>query len=420
MRSTRRLFVATSSLLAVLSLTAAALAEDWPGWRGPRGDGTSTETGVPLKWSQTENIVWKTPIPGKGHSSPVIWGDRIFVSSSVDDQQKQQLLCLERTTGKVIWTQEQSFKKQLKIHKLNSHASSTPATDGKYVYFTFHDQPHFVVCCYDFNGKLVWKKSPGDFYSVHGFCSAPVLYKDTLLLNGDQDKKSAYLVALDKATGDEKWRAARPGVRSYCPPVVFDIHGKKQLVIAGSNCVASYDPDNGKQIWIIDGPTEQYVASLVYRNDILFMTYGFPLRGVMGINPDGQGNVTNTHVLYNDSPGSGGYVPSPIAHGDYFFNFSDEGFGTCREGKTGKLLWRERMGRHISASPVSSGDYLFIPDDDGKTWVLKAGPTYELVHKNEIGEEVYASLAISRGQIFLRGLNNLYCIGTTNKANGGR
>ncbi len=399
------------SSLVVLFTTANLRAEDWPQWRGPRSDGTSAETGIPLKWSATDNIAWQTPVPGKGHSSAIIFGDRVFVTSAVEAESKQLLLCLDRKSGKVLWTQEQPCKFQAKIHKLNSHASSTPATDGKFVYWTFYDQPAYVCCCYDYDGKLVWKKSPGDFYSVHGFCSPPILYKDLVILNGDQDKKNAYLVALNKATGEQKWRADRPGIRSYCPPVVFDVHGKKEMIFAGSNCTASYDPDTGKQIWIIDGPTEQFVASAVYKNDVLFMTYGFPLRGHIGINPEGTGNITKTNILYNIKPGRGGYVPSPIAHGDYFFNVSDEGFGTCREAKTGKLMWDERMGRHHTASFTSSGDYLYVPDDDGNTWVLKAGPKYELVQKNPIGEEVYASLAISQGQIFLRGLHTLFCIG---------
>jgi hypothetical protein len=413
-RCFRSLRFAFFTTLVVMLAAMPALGEDWPQWRGPRGDGTSTETGIPIKWGPAENTAWKTPIPGKGHSSPVVWGERVFVTSCLDIENKQLLLCLDRKTGKILWTREQPFGRQKAIHKLNSHASSTPAADGKYVFITFHDQPKFVACCYDFEGKLVWKKSPGEFHSKHGFCSSPIMYKDTILLNADQDAE-AYLVALDKATGAEKWRAKRPGIRSYTPPVVFDIHGTKQLVFSGSNCIASYDPDTGKERWFIDGPTEQFVASLVYKNDVLFMTYGFPKRGIIGIDPGGSGNVTSTHVLYNDSPGSGGYVPSPIAHGDWFFNVSDEGIGTCREGKSGKLLWRERLGRHHSASPVASGAHLYFPDDDGNTWVLKAGPTFDVVHKNPIGEEIYASFAISRGQIFLRGLQHLYCIGPASR-----
>jgi len=398
-------------VLAGIVTALPARAEDWPQWRGPRGDGTSTETGIPTKWTATENVAWKTPIPGRGYSSPIVSGDRIFLTTALEDVEKQQLHCLDRKTGKILWTQEQPFKKQQRIHKLNSHASGTPTTDGKAVYVTFHDQPHYVVCAYDFDGKLLWKKSPGDFYSVHGFCSPPVLYQDSVILNGDQDNKAAYLVALDKHTGAEKWRVQRPGIRSYCPPVIIDVAGKKQLVFAGAKTTAAYDPATGKQIWNIDGPTEQFVASAVYRNGVLFMTYGFPLRGHIGINPTGSGNVTKTHILYNDSPGAGGYVPSPVAHGDYFFNVSDEAFATCREAKTGKLLWKERLGKHFTASPVEAGGLLYFTADDGLTTVLKPGPTLEVVQKNPLGEEVFASFAISQGQIFLRGAQHLYCIG---------
>ena len=401
--------------VALVSLATAlpALAEDWPQWRGPRSDGSSAETGIPTKWTETENIVWKTPIAGRGYSSPIVSGDRIFLTTAIEDEQKQQLLCLDRKTGKVLWTQEQPFVKQKAIHKLNSHASGTPSTDGKAVYVTFHDQPHYVACAYDFDGKLLWKKSPGEFRSVHGFCSPPVLHRDLVILNGDQDDKKggAFLVALDKRTGEEKWRVKRPGIRSYCPPVIIDVAGKKQLVFSGAQTTAAYNPDDGQQIWIIDGPTEQFVASAVYKHDVLFMTYGFPLRGHIGINPNGTGNITKTNILYNDSPGAGGYVPSPVAFGEYFFNVSDEGIGSCRDAKSGKLIWKERMGRHFTASPVEAGGLLYFTDDDGVTSVVKPGPKLEIVQKNPIGEEVFASFAISQGQIFLRGVKHLYCIG---------
>jgi outer membrane protein assembly factor BamB len=411
-----------------LALANTVRAEDWPGWRGPRGDGTSTETNIPLKWSATENVAWKTPIPGKGHSSPVVWGDRVFLTTCLEKEGKHLLLCLDRKTGQVLWQKEEPIKLQRAIHKLNSYASSTVATDGKHVFVTFHDLPHFVVCCYEVDGKLVWKKSPGDFYSTHGFCSSPLLYKDLVILNGDQDspngpygnknlKKSgmafdSYLVALDKTTGEERWRVKRPhNIRSYTPPVLFDLAGKKQVVFSGSQNVSSYDPDTGKQLWIVDkGPTEQFVSSLVQGNGLIFMTYGFPKRGYAAIRPDGSGDVSTTHVAYNIER-DGGYVPSPIAHGDYFFFVNDEGLASCVEAKTGKNRWKERLGKHHSGSPVSADGYLYFPDDFGVTWVLKPGPKFEVVQKNELGEDSYSSFAISRGQIFIRTVNNLYCIG---------
>lgn len=417
------IFASFALLLGISPLAA----EEWPGWRGPNGDGISTAKTLPLKWSATENIAWKTPIPGKGHSSPIVWGDRIFLSTCMEDNGQRLLLALDRKSGKILWQREVLAAPLEKKHNLNSFASSTPSTDGKHVWVTFFAYPNLEVACYDFDGKLVWKKSPGRFFSQHGFCSSPLLYKDLLIINADQDppsmrnsaepdqfRKEAYLVALNKETGEQVWRTPRPNIRSYCPPVVFDIAGKKQLVIAGAECVASYEPDTGKEIWKIDGPTEQFVASLVQGNGVLFMTYGFPKLGVMGIKPDGQGNVTQTHVLYNDIKG-GGYVPSPIAAGNWFFLVNDKGIASCREAKTGELLWLERLGKKHSASPIAANGYLYFPDDFGITWVIKAGPTFEVVSENDLGEECYASPAVSRGQILMRTLHHLWCIGQETK-----
>jgi outer membrane protein assembly factor BamB len=394
--------------LFALVLNAPIQGENWPGWRGPRSDGTSLETDLPLKWTATENIAWKVPIPGRGFSSPVIWDDKLFLTTCLEKESKHVTLCLDRKTGKTLWQHEIDIKLQKRIHARNSHASSTPVTDGKNLYVTFFDDPKFVVCCYDLDGKLVWQKSPGEFHSVHGFGCSPLLYKDTVILNGDQDAL-AYLVALDKTTGAERWRSDRPNrTRSYTPPVIFDIHGKNQLIYSGSKSVTSYDPETGKQIWIINGPTEQYVASLVYHHDVLFMTYGFPKLGVMGINPDLTGDITKTGVLY-DEPKGGGYVPSPIAHQDWFFNVDDRGIATCRECKTGKLVWLERLGSKLhSASATGWGDYIYFPDNEGTTFIIKAGPKFELVAKNAIGEPINGSLAISHGHLFLRGITNLY------------
>jgi outer membrane protein assembly factor BamB len=407
--------IRTASLL-LLSLFAVSLlqAEEWPGWRGPRGDGISIETGIPLHWSATENITWKTALPGIGHSSPIVCGDRIFVTTCLEQDLQRQLLCLDRRSGKLLWQRTVLVSKLEPKHKLNSYASSTPVTDGKHVWVTFHQQPELVAACYDFDGKLVWRRSPGQFYSVHGFCSSPVLYKALLIINGDQDAR-AYIVALDKHTGMERWRADRPNrTRSYCAPVLVEAGGRLQLVLSGSRCVASYDPDTGKQNWIIDGPTEQYVASLVYTEGVLFLTAGFPEYHNMGILADGTGDVTHTHVLWHESKTTArkaAYVPSPIAHGHYFFLVSDLGFASCFEARTGKRLWMEKLGRHHSASPVAAEGRLYFTDDDGTTHVLQAGPTFTSLSRNPLDEETYASPAISHGQIFVRTLHHLVCIG---------
>jgi len=401
-----------------LSTINGVRAEDWPGWRGPRGDGTSSEVGIPVHWSTTDNIAWKASIPGIGHSSPIVWGDRIFLTSCVEQNLERMLLCLDRQNGKVLWQRTVLTSKLEPKNRLNSYASSTPVTDGKHVWVTFLQQPDLEVACYDFAGKRVWRRSPGKFYSVHGFCSSPVLYKDMLIVNGDQDAQ-AYLVALDKNTGAERWRADRPNrTRSYCAPLLVNAAGKEQLVLSGSRCIASYDPENGKQNWIIDGPTEQFAASLVYTDGVLFLTAGFPEYHNMGIRPDGTGNVTRTHVLWHEprtTSRKAAYVPSPVAQGHQFFLVSDQGYASCFAATTGKRLWMEHLGPHHSASPVAAEGRLYFVDDEGTTHVLRAGPTLELLSRNPLGEECYASPAIAHGQIFLRTLRHLVCIGERSK-----
>jgi outer membrane protein assembly factor BamB len=347
----------------------------------------------------------------------VVWGDRLFLTTCIEESGDRKLLCLDSNDGRVLWEQVVVTTPKEHVHKLNSYASSTPVTDGKHVWVAFLDEPKFVIFCYDLDGKLTWKKSPGEFHSVHGFCSSPLLYKDMVIFNGDQDAV-AYIVALDKETGAERWRADRPNrTRSYVPPVIFEAAGRPQLVLSGSKCVASYDPDTGKQIWIIDGPTEQFVASMVYAEGVFFITGGFPQWHVLGIKPDGQGNVSDTHILWRDKGQDiCSYVPSPVAWGPYFFLASDGGNATCFDAKTGKRLWKEKLSGtekvkgHISASPVAAGGYLYFPDDAGVTHVIKAGPTFELVAKNPLGEECYASPALSRGRIYLRTSKSLFCI----------
>lgn len=408
----------TSTAIVLLTVAPFTLAEDWPAWRGPRGDGTSAETGLPVRWSAKENITWKTPIPGIGHSSPVVQGNRIFLTTCLLDTQERVLLCLDRKSGNILWQQVCLNTPLEKKHKLNSFASSTPATDGEFVWTTFLDTndplaPTIQVFCYTADGKKVWQKSPGKFFSRHGFCSSPTLYKDLVIVNGDQDAL-AYIVALDKKTGEEKWRADRPNrTRSYCAPLLVDAGGKTQLVLSGSKCVASYDPSNGKQHWLIDGPTEQYVASLVYGEGLLFLTTGFPEYHNMAIRPDGTGNVTNSHIEWHEKKvpaRKASYVPSPIAADRFFYVVSDVGYLNCFDAKTGERLYMEPLGRHHSASPVRVGNLLYFPDDDGITHVLKVGSTFEVVARNALGDECYASPALSAGQIFLRTQRYLWCI----------
>ena len=433
----KNLIALSSLLLALLAPSFAdqrACAENWQAWRGPRGDGTSDEKSVPVKWNGKtgENIAWKTAIPGAGHASPIIWNDRIFTVSTLEDKGERVLFCLNRDNGAIRW-RKTVFKAPLEtIHRLNSRASSTPSTDGKLVYATFlkvdgrtvpapnvgSPRPitpgTILVVAYDLDGKLRWKREIGEFISAHGFNTCPVLYKDLVIINGDHDG-DAYIVALERETGKERWRIERENkTRSYVTPIIREIAGRTQMVLSGSKSVASYDPSTGKRHWVMDGPTEQFVASMVYNGEFLFVTGGFPQRHILAIRPDGKGDITKTHIAWRTNRGAA-YVPSPIVEGPYFLVVSDNGIASCFMAKNGNRLWMERLGGGHSASTVSAGGLVYFVSDKGVTTVVRPSAKFDVISKNELGERCSASPAISSGTIYIRGHKNLFAIRTVGK-----
>ena len=409
-RRRRRLPLAILIALVALANVSRAASVDWPAWRGPRGDGRSDEAQLPTRWSTSENVHWKVAIPGKGHSSPIVWGDKVFLTTAIEAEQKRVLLCLNRLNGDVIWEREVLRAPLEQLHERNSYASATPATDGKHVWVSFLQQPTIQLVCYDLDGNELWRKSPGTFSSIQGFCSSPVLCDDMVILNCDQDAQ-AWIVAFDKATGAERWRTDRPNrIRSYCTPLAIDVGGSRQLVMSGSKSVVAYAPQDGKPVWNIDGPTEQLVASLVYEQGVVFVTGGYPELEMLGIDPRGRGNVSNTHVIWRTHRGAS-YVPSPVAHDGHFYVVSDNGIASCLAAKTGQVKWKHRLGRHHHPSALVGGGHVYFLDDDGETHVVRASPEFKLVAQNALDEPCSASPAASRGQLFIRTAGHLYCIG---------
>lgn len=399
-------------LIALIFTGHATAAENWPGWRGPRGDGTVLDApNLPVAFSVAEDTVWKTEIPGIGHASPVIWGDRIFLVSADATTLARSLLCLDRLSGKILWSKVVLEAPLEEIHRLNSHASSTPVTDGETVYVSFLDESGMFVAAYDFDGKELWRAKPGTFSSKHGYCSCPILWNGKVIINGDHDG-DAYLVALDQKTGGTIWKTDRPNkTRSYCTPIIREIDGRVQMLLSGSLSVTSYHPDTGEQLWIIDGPTEQFVASLVYheQHKLLFLTCGFPQKHILAIRPDGSGNVTKTHIAWRDTVGAA-YVPSPIVIGDYFIVVADNGVASCFIAATGERLWRERLPGGHSASILTANGLAYFISDEGIVSVVKPGPTFDVVAQSEMGEKVSASPAVYDNQLFIRGEKHLFCL----------
>ncbi len=402
-------------LACVLSLflsVAAAHGENWPGWRGPRGDGSSQDPGLPTRWGPEENVAWRVAVPGKGHASPVIWDDRIFIATCLEDARQRLLVCYDRTTGQERWRRVVLEAPLEDKHVLNSFASSTPATDGKFVYVTFLDQAEMVVAAYDFAGEPQWMVRPGGFSSKHGYCSCPVLFEDLVIVNGDHDG-DAYIVGLDKSDGHIRWKTDREHkTRSYVTPIIREIDGRTQMILSGSKCVASYDPRNGARHWIIDGPTEQFVASVVYNGELelLFLTAGFPELHMMAVRPDGSGNVTDTHIVWRTKKGAS-YVPSPVAVGNYFLVVSDGGVASCFDAPSGKRLWMERIGTHYSSSPIVARGLVYFTSDEGHTTLIRPGEKLAIVAENDLGEYAYASPAATHGQLIFRGERHLIAIG---------
>ena len=404
----RTFLLAVCSLILVVASNVPA--ENWPSWRGPRGDGTSLETSVPVKWSATENIAWKTELPGIGHAAPIIWGDQLFTVTAVPESQERVLLCLDRKTGKIQWQKTVVTAPLEKKHGENSYASATPATDGKSVFVAFLDGPSVVVAAYDFSGKQLWSVKPGTFASEWGFASSPQIFGDRLIINCDS-KDENFLAALSLADGKPLWKTKRPNPsQSYSTPLIRKMAGRDQVIQAGSKSVSSYDPKDGACLWTVDGKYSDFVASPVYSDKagLLLTSSSWPNRLLMAIKPDGSGNVTATHVAWSSALGAP-YVPSPIAAGECFLTVAaTKAF--CFKAATGEVLWQQELGSH-HASPVLANGTAYFLSDNGVMNVVKPGPTFELISRNELGEKTFAQPAISQGQLFIRGFNHLYCIG---------
>lgn len=403
--------------LLFFSLVAnVSRAENWPGWRGPRGDGTSLDKNPPTHWSREQNVVWRTEISGEGHSSPVIWNDKLFLTTALRDTQERQLLCFDRQTGKLTWKQTVVRASLEAKNNENSYASATPVTDGEKVFVTFLDGYEVVVAAYDLSGKQLWTARPGTFKSQWGFSHTPVLFEDKVIVVC-YSKGENFVVALKRSDGKQAWKTpAENPTQSYSPPLIHVMAGRTQLIAPGNKGVTSYDPATGQPIWNIGGLSDDSVITPVYNEkaDILLSCTSWPSKVLVAIKPDGRGDVTQSKIAWKTSEGAP-YVPSPISVGEWFFTSSYAGKAVhCYEAATGKILWKEAMDLH-HASPVTANGLVYFLNDAGVMHVVKAQPTYELVAKNELGEKTYASPAISDGQMFLRSFKALYCIANAKK-----
>ncbi|HKY04146.1 MAG TPA: PQQ-binding-like beta-propeller repeat protein [Blastocatellia bacterium] len=395
---------------SLILLTIATRADNWPQWRGPRSQGVSTETRLPVTWSSTESVRWKTALPGPGHSSPITWGNRIFLTAYKREGNKLLTLAIDKATGKIVWEREVVARQIEQLHPTNAPASPTPATDGRYVYVYFGS---FGLVCYDFEGKKIWEKPLGPFPNEWGSASSPVLHGNMLLLNCDTDAED-FLLALNKTTGETVWRTSRSNVnRSWSVPVIWNASGTDEIVISGSGRVKAYDAKDGKELWTVEGLTTWVTPTPVIAHGMLYVASNGPGGNViMAIRPGGRGNVTNTHVAWRYDR-SAPYSSSPVIAGDYLYAVKNGGVMTCLNARTGEVAWQQRIpaGGEYYASLIAADGKVYALSEEGKATVVAAKPTYELLGTNNMGERCMASPAISDGQIFIRSDNTFFCIG---------
>lgn len=433
-------FVAGLTLLSVLAVGYAYADENWPQWRGPNGTGAVHAAGLPTTWSDTEHIVWKTPLPSWSGGTPAIWGDRIFVTSpsGVDANQantpearqggsKLLLLCISKKDGKRLW--EQELDDGNKLNSKQNDSSPSPVTDGAHVWAVTGTG---AVIALTMDGKVEWKHNLQTEYSPFGlnfgYASSPLLLDGKLIvevLHGLKTKAASYVVAYDAASGKVLWQVERPtdavleSRDAYTTPAVFRSNGKTQIVVVGGDCVTGQDAETGKEIWRAGGlnprntTKNRIVVSPVAGEELVFANSS--RNPLMAVRPGGEGDITSNGVAWKVEDLDGPDVPTPAYDGTYLYVVNDRGVVSCIEAKTGKKVWgpeRTAVGI-VSASPIVADGKLYVTNESGITTVLDAGPTFKVLATNEIKGEgkVLSSFAVSGKHLFLRTATDLYCIG---------
>lgn len=406
----------TASLLlgsTILPARAAAPAGDWPAWRGPTRDGhAAAGQTVPVKWSETENVVWRAPIRGKGHGSPTVVGNRIYLATADAATDEQLVLCLDRATGKTVWeTAVHRGGLEKGGHRHNSQASSSVTWDGERLFINFVNQGAVHTTALDPAGKILWQQRVSDFVMHQGFGSSPVVHESVVLVTADH-KGGGRVAGLDRRTGKVVWQEERPKIANYASPAILQVAGRTQMVLAGCNLVSSFDPLTGKKLWEIAGSTEETVVTAVTDGSRVFVGGGYPKNNVTAVEADGSGRIAWQH-------GVRVYVPSMLVRDGHVFATLDSGHAVCWKSDTGEEVWREKVDRDFYASPVMVGNRVYATSLNGLTSVFEATPQgFKMIGQNQLGDEALATPAICGNRIYLRHARKgdprqetLWCIG---------
>ena len=382
----------------------------WPGWRGPSAQGHVVGSGYPDTWSDTENVLWKVAVPGRGNSSPIVWGERLFLTTAREGGQTLSILCYRRSDGTLLWETPVPHQGVERVHRKNSRASATPVTDGRRVYASFGSQGLVAV---DFDGKVVWQRPLGDLANYHGSAGSPILYQDTVILYQDHAGPS-FVAAFDTKTGETRWRTERKATIGWGTPIVINARGRDELIVSSEDEVNAYDPGTGTPLWTAQGNTFEVIPTPSVGHGLVFCSSG-RAGPTLAIRPGGKGDVTDTHVAWQTVKGSP-FIPSTIVVGEQLYMVNDmSSVVTSYEAKTGKLMFQGRLGKprkeSFSASPVTVDGKVFFTNDSGETFVLRAGPELEILHVNQLNAPTLASPALVDGRWYFRTDRELLCIG---------
>lgn len=417
----RKLSIRSLLIIAVLvGLTWPAGAANWPRFRGPNGTGIAADKDIPVQWSEGNGILWKVPLPGLGNSSPIIWGDRMYVQSASADAKERYLLCLNTADGHIIWKRSVPGAKAT-THQKNTLASSTPATEGERIYTLFWDGNEVGLYAFDLAGNMVWQTPLGKFTSQHGAGASPMVYQDKVFLMNDQDG-AAEIISLESKTGKVVWRASRKPFRAcYSTPFLLQKGDQPaELIVASTAGITSYQPHTGQENWNWNWTTFtnmalRTVGSPVYSQGMIFAPSGDGggARHLVAIKAEGKGDITATPPVWEWKKARPfPYVPCLIPWGDHLYFVNDRGDAGCAVAKTGEIVWlKEQISGSITSSPILIDGKVYAVSEDGNAFVFAAKPTFELLGKSTFGEDVRSTPAVADGRLYYRGKNHLFCIG---------
>ena len=397
-------------IAVTFSTTSPLSASNWPAWRGPDGTGRSQEQNLPVTWSPTDNVTWKTALPGEGNSTPITWNDRVFLTCPVDGGKIRRLICLDRTNGKILWKHDVPFPGKETTHRDNPFCSGSPTTDGKRVYASFGSAG--ALAC-DFEGNVVWHRKLGKLTHVFGQATTPVLYKNLVIVHRGPGVKT-HLVALNRRTGATVWDTPEFAKNSnlygsWSTPVIVRVGERDELIVTMPREIKGYDPTTGKELWKCGGLGTEIYTMPTIGNGLVVGISGHQ-GPAMAVKLGGRGDLTESNRLWLTAKNQQ-RVGSGVIVGDHLYVSNATGIAQCIDARTGKVVWAKRLGGTLWGTMLAAGGRLYVGNKEGDVFVLAASPEYKLLARNRMGEHMKAAVAPSDGQLFVRTYKTIYCIG---------